>query len=95
MLEPFYGVDVAATLDKIESDPGRRPLWNAICDAIDLVCEHPDSAQARREAVRIVGTDATLWQVRIRRVEDDDWVMLWFPDGLDASIEYIGPRLFR
>ncbi len=95
MLEPSYGAEVALILDKIEFDAGRRPLWNAICDAIDLVCDQPDSAEARREALRLP-SGATVWQVPIRcRVEDDDWVLLWFPDGADAVIAYVGSRTFR
>ena len=53
MLEPAYGEHVVPVLDKIEHDPSRRALWNAICDAIDLVCDQPDSAEARREAIRL------------------------------------------
>lgn len=94
MLEPSYDPEVSLNLDKIESDPTRRPLWNAICDAIDLVCDRPDSAEARREALRLP-SGATVWQVPIRcRLDDDDWVLLWFPDGPDAVIAYIGSRMF-
>jgi hypothetical protein len=95
MLEPVYGDHVVLVLDKIEHDPGRRALWNAICDAIDLVCDHPESAEARREAIRLP-SGATLWQVPIRcYVEDDDWVLLWHQDGDDAVISYVGSRTFR
>jgi hypothetical protein len=94
LLEPSYEAEVFPILDKIESDPGRRPLWNPICDAIDLVCDHPESAEARREALRLP-SGATVWQVPIRcRVEDDDWVLLWFPDGHDAVIAYVGSLMF-
>ncbi len=95
MLEPAYGEHVVPVLDKIEHDPTRRPLWNAICDAVDLICDHPDSAEARREALRLP-SGATVWQVPIRcYVEDDDWVLLWFPDGEDAVVTYVGSRSFR
>lgn len=95
MLEPVYGKHAAVVLDQVEHDPGRRALWDAICDAIDLVCDHPDSAEARREALRLP-SGATVWQVPIRcRLEDDDWVLLWAPDGDDAVITYVGSRLFR
>jgi hypothetical protein len=95
MLEPVFGEHVVLALDKIETDPDRRALWNAICDAIDLVCDHPDSAEARREAIRL-DSGTTLWQVPIHcYLEDDDWVLLWCPDGGDAVIFYIGSRMFR
>src|SRR5262249_35848329 len=81
-------------VDKIQHDPNRQALWNAICDAIDLVCDHPDSAEARRETVRT--PRYTMWQVPIRcRTEDDDWVLLWRPNGSTAEILYIGSRMFR
>lgn len=48
-----------------------------------------------REALRLP-SGATVWQVPVRsRVEDDDWVLLWFPDGDDAVIAYVGSRMFR
>ena len=95
VLEPEYGEHVIAILDRIEHDPTRQPLWNAICDAIDLICDHPDSAEARREAVRTPG-GFKVWQVPIRcRTEDDDWVLLWHEDGPNAVIVYVGSRMFR
>lgn len=95
MLEPAYGEHVVPVLDKIEHDPTRQAMWNAICDAIDLVCDNPTSAEARREAIRLP-SGTMLWQVPIRcRVEDEDWVLLWHPDGDEAAIEYVGSNLFR
>lgn len=97
MLEPTYSSLVDSALDKIEYDPSRRPLWNAICDAIDLVCDQPDSADARREQVR-TPTGLILWQVPVWcRAEDDDWVLLWHrdDDARSAVIVYIGPDRFR
>ena len=94
MLDPKYEEQADAILDKIQHDPSRQALWNAICNAIDLVCDHPDSAEARREAVRT--PRFTMWQVPIKcRTEDDDWVLLWRPNGTDAEILYIGSRMFR
>lgn len=95
-LEPSYRPQVVQILDEIEEDPDRRPLWNAICDAIDLVCDRPTSEDAKREAVRHVFDIDAVWQVPIRcYIEDENWVMLWYPDGKDAVILYIGPRPFR
>lgn len=95
MLEPAYGEHVVPVLDKIENDPSRRALWNAICDAIDLVCDKPESAEAHREAIRL-DSGATVWQVPIHcHLEDDDWVLLWNQDGDEAVISYVGSRMFR
>jgi hypothetical protein len=96
VLEPSYGEHVVPVLDQIEKDPTRRALWNAICDVIDLVCDHPDSAEARRERLIIGKSDVVVWQVPIRcRVEDEDWVLLWSQDSDEAVISYIGPSTFR
>lgn len=95
MLEPDFDDDILPLLDKLEHDASRRPLWDAICDAVDLVCDHPDSAEARRDVLQTLD-GRTIWQVPVRcRTEDDDWVMLWYPDGIDARIAYIGPSMFR
>jgi hypothetical protein len=95
VLEPAYGPYVLPVLDKIEHDADRRPLWDAICDAIDLVCDRPESAEARREAIRLP-SGATVWQVPIRcHLEDDDWVLLWQQNGDNAVISYVGSRMFR
>lgn len=95
MLEPAYGEHVIPVLDAIEKDESRQALWNAICDAVDLVCDQPDSAEARRGAIR-VPSGHTLWQVPIRcYLENDDWVLLWHRDGDDAVISYVGTRMFR
>jgi hypothetical protein len=95
VLEPSYGAYASAALDKIEKDRIRRKLWNAICDAIDLVCDRPDSAEARLEAVRLP-SGLTIWQIPIRcPVEEDNWVLLWHRDGEEAVIHYIGSSIFR
>ncbi|MBT8227023.1 MAG: hypothetical protein HKP61_01390 [Dactylosporangium sp.] len=95
MLEPAYGEHVIPVLDAIEKDPTRQALWNAICDVIDLICDHPDSAEARREAIRMP-SGRTVWQVPIRcHLEDDNWVLLWKPEGPDATIVYVGSAMFH
>lgn len=94
MLNPEYGELADSALDQIEHEPARRDLWNAICDAIDLICDHPGSMEARVEQVRIYSTKLVLWQVPVRcRTEDEDWVIMWRQDGDVAVIPYIGPRL--
>jgi hypothetical protein len=95
VLEPSFSEHANAALQKLEHDRSRKALWNAICDAVDLVCERSDSAEARLEAVRLP-SGLTVWQVPIRcRVEDDDWVLLWHRDGDDAVIHYVGNAMFR
>jgi len=96
VLEPEYGENVVEVLDKIEYDPGRKALWNAICDAIDLVCDQPDSAEARKDGLALPSSGTKMWMVPIRcSVEDDDWVLVWFREADTAIIQYIDPRGFR
>lgn len=96
-MEVSYTEQAERALDLIEADPGRRKLWNAICDAIDLVCDQPDSAEARREALRTPGGN-TIWRVPIRYFDDDqDWVLLWYPDHQvnETVILYVGHADFK
>jgi hypothetical protein len=89
--EPVYDQLAAATLDKLEHDPSRRVLWDAICDAIDLVCDHPDSAEARRQALSLPSGER-VWLVPIdSRREDENWALLWRRVGDDAAIHSVGP----
>ena len=93
-MEPWYAPHVLNAVKQIEEDPARGALWDAICDVIELICDHPDSAEARREQVRTA--QGVLRQVPVRcYVEDDDWVVLWRPAGEIAEIHYIGSRMFR
>lgn len=86
--EPLYSPDAARALDALEADSTNSRLWNAVCDAIDLICDHGDTAEARREQLRTTGGTA-VWKVAIRT--HDDWVVLWWPQGDAAYIGYIGP----
>jgi hypothetical protein len=83
-----YSPQAAAILDKLADNAADRPLWNAVCDALDVILDDPGSAQARRAALRTaVGT--TVWKVPVRTV--DDWVVLWFPgDDGTVCVAYIG-----
>ena len=89
MLEPVYEPDAAATLDEIEKDDNRWELWNAICDAIDLVCERPDSTWARLRTNRLRG-GRLVHEVAIQSA--DNWILLWSPREGEALIAYVGPR---
>lgn len=33
----YYSGQAAEALDKIEADPDAADLWNALCDALDLI----------------------------------------------------------
>ncbi len=96
MLQPEYSRAADAALNRIEHDPSRKKLWNAICDAIDLVCDRPDSAEARKEAMHLHGRSLTVWKVPVSTPwEDRDWVLLWFPSGEEAVILYVGEESFQ
>jgi plasmid stabilization system protein ParE len=86
-----YSRQASETLDKIEADPEASHLWNALCDALDLIIDHPDSAQARRAALR-TAAGTTVWYVTVRAPrETDDWMVLWQHNEADQIlIAYIG-----
>jgi hypothetical protein len=80
---------------ELESDPDRDDLLDAVWDTIDFVCQHSNSAQARRRAMRTPGGHS-VWLVPVpNRHREDPWVLLWQPQGDDALIAYIGPDDFR
>lgn len=87
----YYSRQASEALDKIEASPERVELWDALCDALDLIIDHPDSAQARREALR-TATGMTVWRVTVRVPRDsDDWAVLWHHDDVGRIlIAYIG-----
>lgn len=94
MTEPepvIYSRQANETLDKIEADPEATALWNALCDALDLIIDHPDSAQARRAGLR-TAAGTTVWHVTVRAPrETDDWSILWHHnDAGQILIAYIG-----
>lgn len=95
-LEPSYEQQADAALRAIETDPDRRPLRDAIYDVIDLVCDQPESAQARRHLFPMPSGAV----VRVQRVrcqaENDDYVLVWHPDHVngEAVILYIGTDKF-
>jgi hypothetical protein len=85
--EPAYSPQAAAALDALD-ESNDLELYNAVCDAIDLICDHGDTAEARRQQYRTaIGTP--VWKVAVR-TQHDDWVVLWWPEGRDARILYIG-----
>jgi hypothetical protein len=84
-----YSPQAASVLDKLEGNAVNRPLWNAVCDALDIILDDPGSAAARRVSLR-TAAGTTVWKVPVRSV--DDWVVLWFPGENDEIfVAYIGP----
>lgn len=88
-LEPFYTRDVDQQLDAIENDDSRRPLWNAIATTLNLICDKPDGRRARFKEIRTRGDHFWLVPVKVQS-ENEDWAILWQPDGPDARFVYVG-----
>lgn len=92
--EDEYGEGVAEQLDEIEKDPSRRPLWEAIVDAINVIFDTPHSARATEVMMRTsFGDDiyrVPLWVPR----EPENYSILWDfgheEDG-EPVILYVGP----
>jgi hypothetical protein len=87
-LEPNYSAQASAALDVLESG-GDNKLLDAVCEAIDLVCDHPGDRRARAEQLR-TASGTPIWKVPVR-TRSDDWVVLWWPRNKFADIYYIGP----
>ena len=85
--EPAYSPQAAAAIDRLEASSDIE-LYDAVCDAIDLICDHGDSAEARRQQYR-TARGTPVWKVAVR-TRRDDWVILWWPSGRDARIFYVG-----
>lgn len=90
-LEPVYSPQAAAAFDSLENDAGAAVLFTAVLDAVDLICDQPGSAAARRESLR-TASGATVWRVPVRVArEAEDWCVLWIQDdGGRALIAFIG-----
>jgi hypothetical protein len=94
-VEARISPEAARLLDELEQDPSNDRLVDAIWDVIDLVTEHPESAPARRRALR-TPEGHSVWLVPVAvRHKDDLWVILWQPRDDEALIAYIGPEDFR
>lgn len=86
-----YGEGVAEQLDAIEFDDSRRPLWNAICDALDTIFDKPDSIDARKRRLD-TRNGVTAWLVPLRDTrEDQNWAVLWSEVEEGPLIVYVGP----
>jgi ParE toxin of type II toxin-antitoxin system, parDE len=93
-MEAQFSPDAARILDELEKNPANDRIVDAIWDTIDLIREQPDSAQARRRALR-TAMGHSIWLVPVPIMHDEDrWVILWQPREDDALIAYIGPEDF-
>ena len=94
-MELLFSPEAGAVLDELEKDASYSGLVDAIWDVLDLISEHPGSAQARHRALRTAGGHS-VWLVPVHGLYDDEaWVVLWQPRDDDALIAYIGPADFR
>jgi len=86
-LEPNYSAQASEALDALEAAADDK-LLNAVCDLIDLICDHPGDRRARAEQLRTT-SGTPVWKVPVRTAADD-WVILWCPRDEVADIYYIG-----
>lgn len=86
-----YSRQASDALDRFEADADATALWNALCDALDLIIDHPDGAEARRVALR-TATGSTVWRVPMRVPrEAGDWAILGHRDDAgQILIAYVG-----
>ena len=94
-MELLFSSEAGEVLDELEKDASNAGLVDAIWDALDLITEHPGSAQARHRALR-TAVGHSIWLVPVRGQYDEEvWVVLWQPRDDDALIAYIGPEDFH
>ncbi len=91
----LFSPEAGEVLDLLEKDSSNTRFVDAIWDALDLIAEHPGSAQARHRSLRTAGGH-TVWLVPVRgQYDDESWVVLWQPRDDDALVAYLGPADFR
>ncbi|UQX13476.1 hypothetical protein M5I08_25065 (plasmid) [Candidatus Mycobacterium methanotrophicum] len=75
-------------LDALEQSADDQ-TWDAICDALDLIDQHADSAQARRE--EITGSNGMrMWKVPVRSKSVDDLAVLWSRVSAGDYVVFVG-----
>ena len=91
----LFSPEASEVLDVLEKDSSNTRFVDAIWDVLDLVTEHPGSAQARHRSLRTAGGH-TVWLVPVRgQYDDESWVVLWQPRDDEALVAYVGPADFR
>lgn len=78
-----YTREARRALDGLEASASDR-LWNRLCDAIDLILDHPGSREARAEELR-GREDKVVWKVDVFD-QHDDWAILWHEDDRGAVV---------
>jgi hypothetical protein len=91
----LFSPEASEVLDVLEKDSSNTRFVDAIWDVLDVITEHPGSAQARHRSLRTAGGH-TVWLVPVHGLYDDEaWVVLWQPRDDDALVAYLGPADFR
>ena len=85
--EPHYSDEVELILNRLQQGSDAR-LLNAVCDAIDLICDQGDSAKARQEML-ITKTGTHIWKTPVKDYRNE-WCVLWEPRAGLAIIHFIG-----
>ncbi len=85
-LQPRYADAVATNLRRWrDSDPA---LWQAVSDAIRMICEAPTSRAARRDAIR-TGQGNTAYRVLVMPA-GLDLSVIWHEHDRCAVIDFVG-----
>jgi hypothetical protein len=93
-MQPRFAPDATSILDELEKDPAYDRFVDSIWDTIDLIVEQPNSAAAKRRALRTVAGHS-VWLVPVPLPHNGElWVILWQPREDEALIAYIGPEDF-
>lgn len=83
-----YAPEAAAQLDALEQSADDQ-TWDAICDVLELMDQHPDSARARRE--EITGSNgARMWKVSVRSPSVDDLAVVWSRGSAGDYVVFVG-----
>lgn len=90
MLDPSYRPGVSRLLDRLEADNSKDQLWRAIVKCLHLICDEPESKEARERQIRTGNGDIFNFVGVWAPQETEDWCILWAPDGDEAVFVYIG-----
>lgn len=83
-----YAPEAAAQLDALEQSADDQ-TWDAVCDVLELIDQHPDSAQARRE--EITGSNGKrMWKVPVRSPSVDSLAVLWTRGSAGDYVVFVG-----
>lgn len=83
-----YAPEAATQLDALEQSADNQ-TWDAICDVLELIDQHPDSAQAKRQEVT-GSTGARMWKVPVQSPSVDDLAILWSRGSTGDYVVFVG-----